>query len=98
MAIKVFIRRSYPKEQQKELNKHIREIRSLVPMQPGYISSEYLKTIDDSNEIMTISSWFSLEDWQAWLDSDKRKEIQDKIDTIEGVTSEYRIYRYIKTR
>jgi heme-degrading monooxygenase HmoA len=56
MAIKVFIRRSYPKEQQKELNKHIREIRSLVPMQPGYISSEYLKTIDDANEIMTISS------------------------------------------
>ncbi len=98
MAIKVFIRRSYPKEQQKELNKYIREIRSLVPMQPGYISSEYLKTIDDSNEIMTISSWFSLEDWQAWLDSDKRKEIQDKIDAIEGVTSEYRIYRYIKTR
>ncbi|MGD9007605.1 MAG: antibiotic biosynthesis monooxygenase [Desulfobacteraceae bacterium] len=98
MAIKVFIRRTCPKERQKELYKYIREIRSLVPMQPGYISSEYLKTIDESNEITTISSWFSLEDWQAWLNSDRRKEIQAKIDTIEGVESEYRIYRYIKTR
>jgi heme-degrading monooxygenase HmoA len=98
MAIKVFIRRTCPKERQKELYKYIREIRSLVPMQPGYISSEYLKTIDESNEITTISSWFSLEDWQAWLNSDKRKEIQEKIDAIEGVESEYRIYRYIKTR
>lgn len=67
-------------------------------MQPGYISSEYLKTIDESNEITTISSWFSLEDWQTWLYSDERKQIQAKIDAIEGVESEYRIYRYIKTR
>lgn len=98
MAIKVFIRRSCPKERQKELFKYIREIRSLVPLQPGYITSEYLKTIDESNEITTISSWFSLEDWQTWLHSDERKEIQAKIDAIEGVESEYRIYRYIKTR
>lgn len=98
MAIKVFIRRSCPKESQKELFKYIREIRSLVPLQPGYITSEYLKTIDESNEITTISSWFSLEDWQTWLYSDERKQIQAKIDAIEGVESEYRIYRYIKTR
>lgn len=98
MAIKVFIRRTCPKERQKELNKYIRKIRSLVPMQPGYISSEYLKTIDESNEIVAISSWFSLEDWQAWVNSGERKEIQEKIDAIEGVTSEYRIYRYVKTR
>ena len=98
MAIKVFIRRTCPKDKQKELFGFIREIRSLVPLQPGYISSEYLKTIDDSDEITTISAWFSLEDWQAWLDTDQRKKIQAKIDAIEGVKSEYRIYRYIKTR
>ena len=98
MAVKVFIRRTCPVEKQKELYKCIREIRALVPLQPGYISSEYLKTIDETNEITTISSWFSLEDWQAWLDSGERRKIQEKIDAIDGVTSEYRIYRYIKTR
>ena len=98
MAIKVFIKRKVPKEKERELFKCIREIRRHVPQQPGYISGEYLKSIDESNEIATISSWFSVEDWYAWFDSDNRKEIQAKIDAIPGVTTEYRIYRYIKTR
>ncbi len=98
MAIKVFIKRMVPKEKERELFKCIREIRRHVPQQPGYISGEYLKSIDESNEIATISSWFSVEDWYAWFDSDDRKAIQAKIDAIPGVTTEYRIYRYIKTR
>ena len=98
MAIKVIIRRRFPKEREKDLFKCIRQIRSLVPLQPGYISSEYLKTIEERNEITTISSWFSLEDWQAWFHSETRKEVQDKIDQIQGVESDYAIYRYIITR
>ncbi len=98
MAIKVFIKRKVPKEKERELFKCIREIRRHVPQQPGYISGEYLKSIDESNEIATISSWFSVEDWYAWFDSNNRKAIQAKIDAIPGVTTEYRIYRYIKTR
>ena len=98
MAIKVFIQRRCPLEKQKALQDCVREIRSLVPLQAGYISSEYLKTIDDSNEIATISSWFSLEDWQVWFNSEERKAVQKKIDAIGGVETEYKIYRYIKTR
>lgn len=98
MAIKVFIRRKFPKDKEKEFFSYIREIRSLVPLQPGYISSEYLKTIGGKNEIATISTWFSIEDWQAWFESDARKAIQAKIDGIEGVESEYTTYRYIITR
>lgn len=98
MAIKVIIRRRFPKDKEKDLFGCIRQIRSLVPLQPGYISSEYLKTIEEKDEITTISSWFSLEDWQAWFDSDARKAVQAKIDQIEGVESDYAIYRYIITR
>lgn len=98
MAVKVFIKRNCPKDKEKELFKFIRSIRSLVPKQSGYISSEYLRSIDDANEIVTISSWFSLEDWQAWFNSEQRKEIQAGIDAISGVTSKYTTYRYIKTR
>jgi len=98
MAIKVFIKRECPKEREKELFRCIREIRIRVPQQPGYISGEYLKSIDDANEISTISSWFSLEDWQAWFESEERERIQAMIDAIPGVTTEYSIYRYIKTR
>ena len=98
MAIKVLIKRKCPKEKERELFSYIREIRSLVPQQPGYISGEYLKSIDENHEIVTISSWFSIEDWQTWFDSQERNEIQAKIDSISGVSTEYFIYRYIKTR
>ena len=98
MAIKVLIRRKCPREQEKELFQCIREIRRSVPQQSGYISGEYLKSISEPNEIATISSWFSFEDWNAWFESDERKEIQARIDAIPNVSTEYVIYRYIKTR
>ncbi len=98
MAIKIFIKRKCPKDQERELFRCIKEIRQLVPQQTGYISGEYLKSIDETNEIITISSWFSLEDWKAWFESEERKEIQSNIDAIPGVTTEYSIYRYLKTR
>ncbi len=98
MAIKVFIRRKCPRDKQRELFRCIKEIRREVPQQSGYISGEYLKSIDDTNEIVTISSWFSIDDWYTWLESEERKKIQSKIDSIPGVTTEYSIYRYIKTR
>ena len=98
MAIKVFIRRKCPKDKQRELFHCIKEIRRQVPQQSGYISGEYLKSIDETNEIVTISSWFSVDDWYAWFESEERKKIQSKIDAIAGVTTEYSIYRYIKTR
>ena len=98
MAVKVFIKRICPKDKERELFCIIKEIRRMVPLQPGYISSEYLKTIDETSEIAAISSWYTLEDWQAWFESEERKQIQSRIDSIPGVTTEYSIYRYIKTR
>lgn len=98
MAVKVFIKRKCPREKEKELFRCIKEIRSRVPHQPGYISGEYLRSIEDIDEIVTISSWFSLEDWQAWFESDERKNIQAAMDSISGLTTEFSIYRYIKTR
>ena len=98
MAVKVLIKRKCPKDKERELFRSIKEIRRRVPQQSGYISGEYLKSIDETNEIVTISSWFSLEDWQTWFESEERKEIQSKIDSIPEVTTEYSIYRYIKTR
>ncbi len=98
MAIKVFIRRKFPRDQEKELMQYIRQIREIVPSQPGYISGEYLKAINVNDEITTISSWFSLEDWQTWYESKERRAIQAGMDELEGVQSDYTIYRVIKTR
>ena len=93
-----FIKRTFPKDKQKELFHWIRKIRAQVQLQPGYISGEYLKSIDPPDEMVAINSWFSLEDWQNWFETKERKEIQSNIDAIAGVTTEYVIYRYITTR
>ncbi len=98
MPVKVFIKRKCPRDKEKELFVCIKDIRRSVPQQPGYISGEYLKSIDETDEIVTISSWYTLEDWQTWFESEERKRIQSKIDSISGVTTDYSIYRYIKTR
>ena len=98
MAVKVLIKRKCPKDKERELFRIIKEARRMVPLQPGYISSEYLKSIGDDSEITAISSWYTLEDWQTWFESKERQEIQSRIDAIPGVTTEYSIYRYIKTR
>jgi len=97
MAVKVLIKRTCPKDRERELFRIIKEIRRLVPMQPGYISSEYLKSIDETSEITAISSWYTLEAWQTWFESEERNEIQSRIDSIPGVTTEYSIHRYVKT-
>ena len=98
MSVKAFIKRKFPRDKENALFDCLRSLRNIVPRQPGYISGEYLKSIDHPDEIVTISTWFSYEDWQAWFESEDRIKVQAEIDAIGGVTTEYAVYRYLKTR
>ena len=82
MAIKVIITRKVTKGKQKDLLPLLMELRSKAMSQEGYISGETLKGISDSDEFMVISTWNSLEDWNAWDNNPARGEIQAKIDAI----------------
>ena len=97
MAIRVFIKRICEDPgKEKELFSLIRKLRSLVPQQPGYLSSKYVKKIDPPKDIVAISTWDSLKDWQNWYESEERREIQSKIDAIPGVKTTYEFYEDIK--
>ncbi|MGD9364453.1 MAG: antibiotic biosynthesis monooxygenase [Desulfobacteraceae bacterium] len=98
MAIRVFIKRTYEDpSKEKKLFSLVRKLRSLVPQQPGYLSSKYIKKIDHPKDIIAISTWDSLEDWQNWYESEERREIQSKIDAIPGVKTTYQTYEDTKT-
>jgi heme-degrading monooxygenase HmoA len=98
MAIKVFIKRiCEDPSKEKELFSLVRKLRSLVPQQPGYLSSEYVKKTDPPKDIIAISTWESSEDWQNWYESEERREIQSKIDAIPGVKTTYQTYEDTKT-
>jgi len=97
MAIRVFIKRKCEDpSKEKELFGLVRKLRSLVPQQPGYLSSKYVKKTEPPKDIVAISTWDSSEDWQNWYKSDERREIQSKIDAIPGVKTTYQIYEDTK--
>lgn len=94
MGIHVLIRRQFIPEKADEVARLMLKLRSLARSQPGYISSESLRCIEpsDETEYLIRSSWNSVEDWKNWFNSDTRKAIQQKIDAITGIETEYRIY------
>ena len=94
MAVKILIKRRVPGDIAKSLIPLFRELRILATNQPGYISGETLRCLDDPEEFLVISTWESSEDWKAWLSSKKRDEIQIKIDSLLGGKTDYRIYHY----
>jgi heme-degrading monooxygenase HmoA len=94
MAVKVLIKRIVPEDKAKEMIPLFREMRSLATTEPGYISGETLKRLDKSNEFLVISTWNASDDWNQWLKSEKRKEIQARIDALLGGSTDYEIYHY----
>jgi heme-degrading monooxygenase HmoA len=92
MTIKVIIKREVPAETNKFLEPLLMEIRHKARQQEGYITGESLDRIDDPGHSLVISTWNSLEDWKKWFASKERVDIQNKIDSLLGKTTEYELY------
>lgn len=92
MNVKILIRRKGTNVNAVALSTLLKKLRSLTLDQPGYISGETLRRIDDMDETMVISTWQSLEDWNRWVNDPQRAEIQDEIDRLLGQETEYAMY------
>jgi len=92
MAVKIFIKRKVPGKNSVELALLLQKMRGLTLNQPGYISGETLKRIDKNDECMVISTWRSVEDWNTWVNNDRRIIVQNEIDNLLGGETEYAIY------
>jgi len=94
MAVKIIIKRKVAKDKEAQLLPLLIQLRALATGQPGYISGETLRNIDNPEEYLVISTWQSLDDWKRWAESKQRAEIQDKIDDLLGQKTEYSSYLY----
>ena len=92
MTVKIFIKRSVTETKVAELTVLLKRLRSITLMQPGYISGQTLKRLDQAQECMVISTWRSIEDWDDWLNNEKRINIQSEIDELLDDKTEYSIY------
>lgn len=94
MTVKILIRRIVPREKAKEMVPLFRQMRQLATKQQGYISGETLKSLDQLDVFLVISTWLSAEEWEKWLLSKERQEVQAKIDALLGGKTEYEMFQY----
>ena len=94
MVVKVFIKRRVPENRARGIIPLFRKLRSMALEQEGYISGETLRNLHDPEVYLVISSWQSVDNWEKWLESPERKEVQDKIDLLLGGKTEYDIFHY----
>lgn len=94
MAVKIIIKRKVPKGKEGQLLPLLLELRSKATTQPGYISGETLRNVNDPEDYVVISTWQSVESWKAWEASKGRREIQNKIDSLLGAKTVYGVYYY----
>ena len=94
MAVKVLIRRKVPEDKARKMIPLFREMRSLANEQPGYITGETMRNLEKSDDFLVISTWETSDDWERWVQSDARQQIQSKIDVLLGGQTEYEIFHY----
>jgi heme-degrading monooxygenase HmoA len=92
MAVKIFIKRKVAPENVPNLSTLLKKLRSLTLNQAGYIYGETLRRVDRRDECMVVSTWQSLEDWNAWVNNHDRIAIQNDIDGLLGEKTEYAVY------
>lgn len=92
MAVKILIKRKVAPENVLNLTVLLKKLRSLTLNQAGYIYGETLRRVDQRDECMVISTWRSLEDWNAWVNNHDRITIQNDIDGLLGEKTEYAVY------
>ena len=94
MAVKIIIKRKVPKEKEADLLPLLIELRAKATSQPGYISGETLRNVDDPEDYVVISTWQSVEAWKAWQSSGERKTLHEKVASLLGEEIEYGVYFY----
>ncbi len=94
MTVRILIKRNVPEEKARDLIPMFRDIRQLAMQQDGYISGETLRNYNNPEEFLIISSWQSVSDWENWLKSEGRREIQNKIDRFLGGETSYEVFHY----
>ncbi len=93
MSIEVMIKRKIRQgPQARRLVPLILQLRELATYQPGYISGKTLYNVENPEDCLVVSEWQSLAHWYGWMKSEKRAEIQSKVDELTGEQTVYSIY------
>jgi len=87
MAVKILIKRKIKDGNMRAAARLLINNRKGAMTQPGYISSETLRSLDDPTQVVVVSMWQNKEAWEAWKNSKTRKANETEfIDYLVGQT------------
>ena len=92
MAVKVLIKRKIKDGKLNEASKLLIKARYNAMGQPGYISSETLSGCDDQNNLLVVSMWQKIENWNQWEKSEVRAENETEFESLLDSPVEYESY------
>jgi heme-degrading monooxygenase HmoA len=92
MAVKILIKRRFKEGYFNEINKMLKKVRYGAMDQDGYLSSETLWDHEDPFRVVVASNWRTLEEWNRWRNSDRRKSDQDEIEKYLDGSTEYEVF------
>jgi heme-degrading monooxygenase HmoA len=92
MAVKVLIKRKIINGKLSEASKLLIKARYAAMGQQGYISSETLTDCNEPNNVVVVSMWQKIEDWNQWKKSDLRSEIEAGFESLLDGSTKYEAY------
>jgi heme-degrading monooxygenase HmoA len=92
MPVQVIIKRKFYVDNPKALIPLLTALRNRAKAQPGYISGQTLRNINNSQEYMVISTWETAGDWEKWWNSKDRRDLQGQVDSLIGERTFYEVF------
>ena len=96
MLVKVIIKRDVKKNKGKDFFAQLKILRFNAMNQKGYISGETLICAENTNKVLVISQWQTLEDWNNWKSNKKRIKIDVKLNEFQKNPTVYEPYVFSK--
>jgi heme oxygenase (mycobilin-producing) len=75
--VRVMIKRRVKAGEVPKVEEALKDLRAAALYQRGYITGETLVRVDDPSTMLVISTWDSLENWNAWHENERRVQLAD---------------------
>ena len=92
MLAKVLIKRQFKTGHTREIVTLLNDLRSAAMRQAGYISGLTLMEPENPNQMLVISTWQSLEDWQRWKANEERTRLESMLEIYQEGSTQYEAY------
>ena len=70
MAVKIVIKRKFKDGNMRVASRLLINNRNEAMKHSGYISSENWRSLDDTNQVVVVSMWDTMEAWKTWTNSE----------------------------